>query len=67
MRREVPRLRLDELHLALQAEVAGNAWSEATHGVREHWGAHAIDIARERHATEFGARFNENGFNAGAR
>ena len=67
MRREVACLRLYELHLALQTEVAGDAWSEATHGVREHWGANAIDIARERHATEFGAGLNENGFDAGAR
>ena len=66
VRREVARLRLNKLHLALQAEVAGDARSEATHSVREHRSANAIDIASERHATEFGARFNQNGFDAGA-
>ena len=67
MRREVARLWLYELHLPLQAKVAGNARSEATNGVREHWGTNAIDIARERHAAEFGAGLNQDGLHPCAR
>ena len=67
VRREVARLWLHELHLALQAKVAGNARSEATNGVREHWGTNAIDIASERHAAEFGAGFNQDGLHPCAR
>ena len=67
VRREVARLGLHELHLALQAEVAGDARSETTNGVREHWGANAVDIASECHAAEFGARLNQNGFDASTR
>ena len=66
MRRKVARLGLNQLHFALQAEVAGDARSDATHGVREHGGANAIDITSERHATEFGAGFNEDRLHAGA-
>ena len=67
VRREVACLRLNELDLALQSKVAGNARSETTNGMREHWSANAIDIASERHATEFGAGFNEDRLHAGAR